>query len=152
LTGYAIEDHPHKNQKTPTEALSPTDISAILGLGGDAKIDPPQKVFFKPEIYAPHNNIWSNLQYTFKDGGKPAFWAGTVQPGQSFKEAIASELKKQFDYHGHFDQGATKKLDILPDKNGNYIQRYAVTIVLYEPLSVQQTAQLNIHIIPAFIT
>lgn len=79
------------------------------------------KIFFEPRV-----------QVVGKDGTKnlPENWAGRILPGQTIKEGIAAELKEVYGYLGRFDYSKIYFKEYAKDRNGNNIERYAVTVAL----------------------
>lgn len=64
------------------------------------------------------------------DLGQPMAYASRVLPGQTLAEAVANDLRKDFNYEGDFQIRAQYFYDEAPDKHGKILPRIAVLIMI----------------------
>ena len=108
-----------------------------------------KKVFFKPSAFCLNNGTVEHLSYTDPQTGQPKSWAGRIMPGHTFTEGIASELREVLNYEGKFEFYNFMFLDYAFDNEGKEIERYRLTLKLFEPVTVKKTSTgLVVHLSP----
>lgn len=105
-----------------------------------------KKVFFLPSTFCFVDGEVKYFSYS-NAAGNPMHWAGCVLPGQTFTEGIATELDNVLNYKGRFEFYNFKFLDYASDKEGNKIERYALSLKLLEPVIAAKTSTgLTVHL------
>lgn len=101
-----------------------------------------EKIFYIPlfqsetsSLHYLHNGQW------YKDA-----YASRVMPGETLKQAVSNDLRKDFSYTGSFRIDGVNPFDELKDKEGKLIPRYRVKIKLLDELDVEQAKPLGMKV------
>lgn len=101
----------------------------------------PVKEFFVPVITLNKDGKKLKVVYENTETGEvvETLWASRVLPGDTYQNALKTELNELFGYDGKFEIVPLKKfLDQVNDNEGNAVNRYKIKIIVDQSIDVDR--------------